>query len=976
MGTAIPRPYREDSATTAMQIEGSLQFNESVECYMTRTATSGNRRTFTMSCWYRRTVNDSSDQTILFGGPNGDDTYPLTMNSDNMIMVLHYQGGVTYKIAGPQLRDYAGWVHLVSVHDTPQATASNRLKLYMNGVQITNFSTESYPSQNYETSMNENGVQQRIGFQVSANAFELDGYLTEFNFLDGMALGPGYFGFTDPLTGTWKPKKFKKPGQPLGTTVNDGKQWSATIGDFTNGANVFNGNMGNQGYANNTGVTTLTTAKFQIKNNLRLYNNFRSDGTYNIIINGVSINVPGTGTDSTAYRWTIVDLTSADTTGSSERVRLETPITVTSLQYYISQVSGNSLRAIEVDGVVMVDSTTTILDFGTNGYYLPMDGSGTTVGSDQSGKGNDWTLTNLSSSNVCSQSPSGIVYSGKQRRGGSMTTYNATLLPANYCTLDQNNMGGSITLKNAATTVDSSGGGNISGTHLIPPNSGKYFWDCQVGGTMAGVIGIAEQSVANTSALSQVPTIRGYGADGKKYYGDTGASYGSVFSNSGWVSVLFDSDQRTLEFYYNGVSQGVAFTAGANGIVDGAYYTPCFHVNSMDVYPNFGATKAWVSATPPEGYKTLCDASLSQSTEILYPKRYVDTVLYTGNGATNRNIYGLNFQPDFMWFSPRNEANWKTVFDSVRGDAKSIYTNSSWTQESLSNTGGVPLRDGFTVGYNSGYSSVFTNKNAVTYVAWCLKAGGNKNTFNKDDIGYASAAAAGLTAGTDPSTDVLGSSVGTKQGFSIIKYNNPDGGTHEFPHGLTETPQIMFSKKTSDTGDWYVHTTALDGSVDYGFLNGTNSFSASSRTFSATEAPMINSSGTYIAYLWHSVPGFSKIGMWTGNQNADGPFSNLGFKPAIVIIKNTDFSDAPWYIFDSARDTDNPIRFNLNPNNAEIEEDDTNGTWDWASNGMKMTSNGTYPNQSTHKILYMAWAQNPFANLYGGQSNIYGNQSG
>ena len=256
MGTAIPRPYREDSATTAMQIEGSLQFNESVECYMTRTATSGNRRTFTMSCWYRRTVNDSSDQTILFGGPNGDDTYPLTMNSDNMIMVLHYQGGVTYKIAGPQLRDYAGWVHLVSVHDTPQATASNRLKLYMNGVQITNFSTETYPSQYYDTSMNENGVQQRIGFQVSANAFELDGYLTEFNFLDGMALGPGYFGFTDPLTGTWKPKKFKKPGQPLGTTVNDGKQWSATIGDFTNGANVFNGNMGNQGYANNTGVTS------------------------------------------------------------------------------------------------------------------------------------------------------------------------------------------------------------------------------------------------------------------------------------------------------------------------------------------------------------------------------------------------------------------------------------------------------------------------------------------------------------------------------------------------------------------------------------------------------------------------------------------------------------------------------------------------------------------------------------------------
>ena len=64
-------------------------------------------------------------------------------------------------------------------------------------------------------------------------------------------------------------------------------------------------------------LQTSTSADEEIKNNLRLYNNFRSDGTYNIIINGVSINVPGTGTDSTAYRWTIVDLTSADTTGSS-----------------------------------------------------------------------------------------------------------------------------------------------------------------------------------------------------------------------------------------------------------------------------------------------------------------------------------------------------------------------------------------------------------------------------------------------------------------------------------------------------------------------------------------------------------------------------------------------------------------------------------------------------------------------------------
>ena len=92
-------------------------------------------------------------------------------------------------------------------------------------------------------------------------------------------------------------------------------------------------------------------------------------------------------------------------------------------------------------------------------------------------------------------------------------------------------------------------------------------------------------------------------------------------------------------------------------------------------------------------------------------------------------------------------------------------------------------------------------------------------------------------------------------------------------------------------------------------------------------------------------------------------------KPAIVIIKNLTDGSTPWFIFDSARDPDNPIRLNLNPNDNAAEEDDTNGTWDWAANGMKMTSSGTQPNKSDSKIMYWAWAENPFANLYGGQSN-------
>jgi len=822
MGVVIPVPCsaKEDSATSAMQIQGSLQIAKEDTPYLSRTPGSGgNRKTWTMSWWMRRTFPGNGSRFISTGyDSTGAYGFYVGFNSDKFTFVANHDSiGLDLRPSWI-MEDTAAWYHCVCTLDTTQGTASDRAAVYINGEKVTDFATENYPGQDTTPNWNNTSKTHTIGaWNINGSmADAMDGYITQFYCIDGQSLDASYFGYTDPLTNTWRPKKY--------------------------------------------------------------------EGTY-----------------------------------------------------------------------------------GTQGFNLPMDGNGATIGADQSGNGNTWSLNSIDSTNVCAQSPSGIVYAGKQRHGGS-TTYNASRLPANYCTLDANNMGGNVTLKSAGTEVDSSGAGNIMGTHVIPPNSGKYYWECKVLNTMSGVIGIAQLSVANESALSDNPSIRGYGADGQKYYGSTGAAYGSAMSHSGWVGVLFDSDQRKLEFTYNGVNQGVAFTAGANGIVDGAYYAPCFYMNSMDLDTvNFGAnyaysTTAW-STVPPEGYKTLCDASLSQSTEIVESNEYVDTVLYTGNGATDRGISGLNFQPDLMYFSPRNEAGWKTVFDSVRGDGKSIYTNSSWAQESLSNTGGVPLQDGFTVGYNNAYSSVFTNKNTISYVAWCWKAGGNKNTFNKDDVGYASAAAAGLTAGTDPSTDVLGSSVGTKQGFSIIKYNNPDGGTHEFPHGLTETPQVLISKKLA-TQSWYVHTTAIDGSVDYARLDLNNAFSGSSRTFSATEAPMINSSGDFIAYLWHSVPGFSKFGSYTGNADSNGACIYLGFRPQIIIYKATS-TTSNWVIYDTVRGPYNTDNKRLRINTDDVEGDVTRANI--FSDGFKLVSS-SFPN-TAQTYLYMAWAENPFANLYGGQSN-------
>jgi len=543
---------------------------------------------------------------------------------------------------------------------------------------------------------------------------------------------------------------------------------------------------------------------------------------------------------------------------------------------------------------------------------------------------------------------------------------------SNYATLNDLNPGSYATLYDGGLRYD---GGTTGGNNTIvvtdqgvPANSGKWYCEFKVDiGTSYPEPGVARLPFDDETDWDNYMGENGdtwMYYNGTKYHSGSTASYGGTYGVGDIVGMVLDTDGGgSISWHLNGVDQGIAYNDlnSHNNIKAKTFHFGC-GANTQYVIFNFGQKP--FAYPPPKGCKTLCTANLP-SKNIARSDTYVGTVLYTGDGATNRSIYGLNFQPDFMWFAPRNEDNWRTVFDSVRGDGKSIYTNSNWTQESLSNTGGVPLKDGFTVGYNSSYSAVFTNKNSVTYVAWCWKAGGNKNTFNKDDVGYASAAAAGLTAGTNPSVDVLGSSVGTKQGFSIIKYNNPDGGTHEFPHGLTEAPQILISKKLA-TADWYVHTSAIDGSVDYSYLNSTNTFSASSRTFSATTAPMINSSGDYIAYLWHSVPGFSKFGSFEGNASANGQSIYLGFQPEIVLYKNTN-GTGNWVIYDTARgpyNTNNKrLRVNTNEQEGEVARVNT------FSDGFRLVSS-SFPN-TDNLYLYMAWAKSPFSDLYGGQSNAF-----
>ena len=173
--------------------------------YLERTpASAGNRRTFTSSFWIKRSYVGSNNERIFhaLGNTNRDG---FLFQSDNFRFFI--DGGTYNFTTNAVYRDTSAWYHIVVAVDTTQATSSNRIKIYINGSQVTSFSAEVYPTQNFDMNFNTNTVH-RIGRDASSNTNYFDGSMASFYFIDGTALTPSSFGETDATTGIWKPKLY------------------------------------------------------------------------------------------------------------------------------------------------------------------------------------------------------------------------------------------------------------------------------------------------------------------------------------------------------------------------------------------------------------------------------------------------------------------------------------------------------------------------------------------------------------------------------------------------------------------------------------------------------------------------------------------------------------------------------------------------------------------------------------------------
>ena len=350
------------------------------------------------------------------------------------------------------------------------------------------------------------------------------------------------------------------------------------------------------------------------------------------------------------------------------------------------------------------------------------------------------------------------------------------------------------------------------------------------------------------------------------------------------------------------------------------------------------------------------------------PSEYFQTALWSGTGGalTVTNDGNSNLKPDFLWVKNRNNAGGHRLHDSNRplnNTVKSHVGDAEGTESSLDMTFET---NGFSLDKDAGD----WNLSGRTYVGWQWKANGGTTSSN--------------TNGSITSTV----QASTTSGFSIVTWTG-NGSDATIGHGLSSAPEMYVVKNRSDSADWRVGQTVAGNTMTggNGYYMEWNDDKATTNPGSATTwgstptAPTASvftvgsnnahngSSDDMLAYCFHSVKGYSKIGSYTGNGNANGTFVYTGFKPAWVMMKRTD-STNDWFIFDSTRNTFNETDLRISANQSSAESDQTGANpIDILSNGFKCRGSSAATNASGGTYIYMTFAKSPFVTSTGIPNN-------
>jgi hypothetical protein len=559
-----------------------------------------------------------------------------------------------------------------------------------------------------------------------------------------------------------------------------------------------------------------------------------------------------------------------------------------------------------------IPKTITGVTYGTNGVRLTFADS-SAFGDDTSGNGNDLTATNLASTDQTTDSP---------------TQNHATMSPSRKrgsLSLSEGN------LKMVSTTTDYAA--TIGTLRLSTSGTTGFYCECkQVGSRRDAMSALIMKESVNVNGLgnnqSYTGTVgiktRGSGGSNQYWYtidGNEEATTGVSHALNDYVQIAVKQGKVWIGINNTWLKSGDPAN-GTNPLFENPFGNEDFRImfvtyQNNDLEINFGQKS--FNYTPPTGFVALQQDNLPE---------------------TDKGISSL------VWAKNRDNGNrGHQLYDSSRGPLLTLYSNGTNAESTNTDSLQKFLKGGFSAEDFTGL-----NEASESHVAWNWVA--NKGTTASNSNGS-------ITSTVQANTTA---------GFSIVQYTGT-GSAATIGHGLSSAPEWIMVKNLSQGDAWkvYHHKVASDPQTDYLVLNTTaalvddatvwNDTAPTSSVFSIGNHTDVNTNTeNYIAYCWHGVDGFSKFGIYSGNNNANGPFIQTNFKPAFVLFKDID-NTRNWTIIDSARDTFNPADKGLFPNDSAAEA--TGNTCDLLSNGFKPRTTGTSINASA-KYIYMAFAEAPF----------------
>lgn len=1007
--------------TGGYQIERSLRFNSADSTYLNRTpASASNQKTWTWSGWVKRSTLGALQNIFnpVTGG-DGSNESQFKFNADDTIQIYDSGTSLGNFITTQVFRDASAWYHIVVALDTTQATSTNRFKLYVNGTQITAFSTASYPSQNTDWGWNRT-VRHDIGRYAFGSTQYFNGYMTEINFVDGQALTPSSFGETDSATGVWKPKAFSGTYGTNGFYLpfKTASQWSGYFdgngddltapsnaaftygtGDFTiEGFFFFTGGVGAGGYSylfaqggvvgsNSTigvyaqsgvykvwnGSTVITGTAAFAQNQWVHIALTRSGTTLRLFVNGVldgsatnSNSIASGGTSGISIgRWRDISDTNYITGYVSNfRVVKGTAVYTSAFTPPTSQLTAiTNTSLLTCQSSTFVDNSTNAFTITTNGDARTQQFSPFTldVTDDHSGQGNNWQPNNL---DLRTTGVGADIMVDTPTNYGTDTGVGGTVR-GNYCTMNPLTVPTLPTLANGNLNVSVSATGvKIAQGTFQFPSSGKWYYECTFNNASSSVNGM----FIGITSPTRGPNVTRSTAGAYFFYA---ASSGLLNSNgtdivTGLSTISANEVFKLAVDIDNSkvwIGRGSTWYNSSGGTTGdpAAGTNPTFSISAIGLTPMSGFDASSVSLSMNFGQRSFNTTAPSGFKALCTQNLPTPTI-----GATSTTQAGKYFNP---------------ILYTGDGTAPKSFTGVGFQPDLV----WIKARNAayyhhLTDAVRGANKSLYSNATDAEATSNAVSAFGSDGfTINNTDVNGSGVTyvAWNWNAGGSTVTNTSGTisaqvRANTTSGFSVVTYTGT-GANATVGHGLGVAPDMIIVKNRTNAGQfWAVGHSSLTSWANGVYLNSTaaqasattlfNSTAPTSTVFSVgTSGDTNGSTHNMVAYCFDSVAGYSAFGSYVGNGSADGPFTYTGFRPRYVMVKRID-STGDWYVYDTARNPSNLVTQNIFADLAAAESTYAapNPVIDILSNGFKQR--GTYPhnNASGGTYIYMAFAENPF----------------